>query len=163
MQLPFYPQEVPFRLAPSQRLARIYDEPEPPLAYAQAYFSPLGFHLQLKAYQSPQAGSAFCFTLISGRKLLFSRLLKPGRREESLSVEPLEGRGLLGPYWGCRLLVPRRLWGESLSGIIGLFQQDAPLCFLEEEASAAGCYPVVPFIQEPRPVPSSEEIPPEDQ
>lgn len=159
MLLPFLSQKPVFDVLPSHRLTRFYDEPEPPLAFLQGCFTKEGLHLQLRAYEQPNFHSYFCFSLLSGRKLQFSKNIFPGRPDPSLQSTPIEGENLIGRFWGTELLIPYSLCSPPLSGIIGLFHDEIPLCFLSEEEATEHHYPLVTFIPEPHPAPSSEENP----
>ncbi len=156
MQFSFMEQAPPFDVLPSRRLTRFYDDPQPPLSFIRGCFSPLGLHLNLQSYEKPLEDSYFCFTLLSGKKLLFSKNFFPGSTDGSLPSHPIAGENLLGPYWGVELLVPASLYQQSLSCSLGLYHGDTPLCFLEEEPSKLR-YPLVSISPMPRPEPSSAE------
>lgn len=159
MQLPYFSQRPSFDVLPSYRFHQFYEEPEPPLTFLLGYFDPNGLNLQLRAYEPPNFHSYFCFTLLSGRKLCFSKNIFPGRPDPTLSSIPIEGENLIGHYWGCQLFIPKQLCPSPISGIIGLFHDNIPLCFLNDGENHSPSYPQISFTPEPHPVPSSEEIP----
>ncbi len=158
MQLPFLEQAPPFEVLPSRRLSHFYEDPQPPLSFIRGCFSPLGLHLRLQAYEQPTEDSYFCFTLLCGKKLLFSKNFFPGKGDSSLPSHPMAGEDLVGRYWGSDLLVPATLWQQPLYCSIGLCHGEAPLCFLEEEESSLR-YPLVALSPMPHPTPSSAENP----
>lgn len=159
MQLPFLIHKPIFDVLPSHRLSHFYDDPQPPLSYFQGCFTEDGLHLQLRAYEQPTPQSYFCFTLLSGKKLCFSKNVFPGKSDCSLDSVPMEGENLMGHYWGSELFVPASLYKQPLTAIVGLFHGNTPLCFLHEENSSDDPYPMVRFIPEPHPKSSSTENP----
>lgn len=161
MQLPYFAQCPSFDVLPSHRFRQFYEEPEPPLAFLSGCFTAKGLHLQLRSYEPPNFHSYFCFTLLSGRKLCFSKNIFPGRPDETLQSVPIEGENLVGHYWGVELFIPYQLCSPPISGIIGLFHDNIPLCFLSDEEQQGPSYPRVYFNPMPHPESSSEEIPEE--
>lgn len=159
MQLPYFTQCPSFDVLPAQCFQQFYEEPEPPLAFLSACFTSEGLHLQLRSYEPPNFHSYFCFTLLSGKKLCFSKNIFPGRPDPTLQSIPIEGENLMGHYWGCELFIPNSLCPPPISGVIGLFHDNIPLCFLCDDKRNSTLYPQVSFIPELHPAPSSEEIP----
>lgn len=159
MQLPFFQTLPSFDILPAHRFEQFYDEPEPPLTYLLGCFTPDGLHLQLRAYEGPNFHSYFCFTVLSGKKLCFSKNIFPGRPDPTLHSTPISGENLIGTYWGTEIFVPYTLCSPPISGIIGLFHDDIPLCFLHDTMENPHQYPQVSFIPEPHPAPSSAENP----
>ncbi len=158
MQLPFMEQAPPFEVLPSQRLTQFYDDPQPPLSFIRGCFSPLGLHLQLQTYEKPTNDSYFCFTVLCGKKLLFSKNFFPGNGDSSLPSHPIAGENLVGQYWGVDLLIPTSLWQQPLSISLGLCHGDRPLCFLKENDTSSK-YPLVSLNPMPHQVSSLSEIP----
>lgn len=164
MQLPVFTQTPSFDVLPSWRLSRFYDDPEPPLAFFQGFFTEDGLHIQLKAYEQPTERSYFCFTLLSGKKLCFSKVILPNKADNSLQSISLQGENLIGRYWGSQLFVPYSLCAPPISGSIGLFHGNIPLCFLHDELQTGdSVYPLVRFNPEQHPKSSSPENLTEDR
>lgn len=151
MQLPFFTQAPSFDVLPSYRLSRFYDDPEPTLSFFQGYFTKEGLHIQLRAYEKPKEHSYFCFTLMSGKKLRFSRNIFPDQPDLSLQALPEQGENLMGHYWGSQLFIPYILCPQPISGIVGLFHHNIPQCFLSENDHDEALYPLVQFNPEPHP------------
>ena len=163
MELPFLKHKPIFDILPTHRLSHFYQEPHPPLSHFQGCFTREGLHLQLRAYEQPTSQSYFCFTLLSGKKLCFSKNVFPGKADFSLDSIPVEGENLIGHYWGTELFVPRSLCKPPLTAIVGLFHGNQPLCFLSESAESDQPYPMVSLSPAPHPAPSSAESPSENR
>ena len=163
MQLPYLTHKPIFDVLPSHRLSHFYDDPQPPLCYFQGCFTSEGLHLQLRAYEQPTPQSYFCFTLLSGKKLCFSKNVFPGKNDSSLDSFPVEGENLIGHYWGTELFVPRSLCKSPLAAIVGLFHGNSPLCFLSESTEENQPYPMVRITPASHPEPSSAETPAKNQ
>ena len=157
MQLPVFHTPPSFDVLPSHRFEQFYGEPEPPLSFFLGCFTDEGLHLQLRAYEPPNFHSYFCFTLLSGKKLCFSKNIFPGRPDPSLHSTPISGENLIGTYWGTEIFVPYSLCSPPISAVIGLLHDNIPLCFLRDNSKESQQYPRVLFIPERRPVPSSAE------
>ncbi len=156
MHLPFMEQAPPFEVLPSHRLTHFYEDPKPPLSFIRGCFSPLGLHLQLQAYEKPTDDSYFCFTLLCGKKLLFSKNFLPGKGDSSLPSYPIAGENLVGHYWGVDLLIPSSLWQQPLYFSAGLCHGEKPLCFLKENEASLK-YPLVSLSPMPHQEPSLSE------
>ncbi len=163
MQLPFFQNLSSFDVLPPHRFEQFYDEPEPPLTFLLGSFTPKGLHLQLRAYEAPNFHSYFCFTLMSGKKLCFSKNIFPGRPDSTLNSTPIEGENLIGTYWGTEIFIPYSLCSPPISAIVGLFHDDIPLCFLSESQEKSQEYPRVLFTPEPHQAPSSTGNPTENR
>ena len=158
MQLPFFETLPSYDVLPAHRFDQFYNEPEPPLTYLLGCFTPEGLHLQLRTYEGPNFHSYFCFTLISGKKLCFSKNIFPGRPDPTLHSTPISGENLVGKYWGTEIFIPNTLCPSPISGVIGLMHDDIPLCFLCEHKEATPNYPKVLISPKRHPKPSSREI-----
>ena len=159
MYLPFSQKETSFELFPSIRLSHFYDEPKPPLSFFQGYFSNSGLHILLRAYEKPKDCSYFCFTLLSGKKLIFSKRIQPNKDDLSLKLNSFQGENFMGNFWGAELFVSKKFCKQPLYAIIGLFHDNIPLCFLTDNSPPSEmAYPLVNFKQKPHLKSSSAKI-----
>lgn len=159
MYLPFFPHKTSFKDFPSLRLSHFFDEPKPPLSFFQGYFSNSGLHILLRAYEIPKDCSYFCFTLLSGNKLIFSKRIQPNKDDFSLKLRSFEGENFRGHFWGAELFVAKKFCKQPLYAIIGLFHDNIPLCFLTDNTQPSQMvYPLVNFKPKPHLKSSSAKI-----